>query len=124
MRKILIVEDGQDLQRLLQTILENSGYDVCSETNGCAIVNNRYEIPDLFIIDKVINVIDGIALCKFLKLNKQTRHIPVILISADAEVAEKAQQIGADYFMRKPVAAYELVTVIESLASDKERVVR
>jgi DNA-binding response OmpR family regulator len=113
--KILIVEDDRDLLLLLEKSLQKAGYEVISVTSGCPIVNRQCVLPDLFIIDKTLNIIDGIALCKFLRINEITRDIPIIMISGDPEVQKRAIDIGADYFMHKPLSIGGLLNIIKIL---------
>jgi two-component system phosphate regulon response regulator PhoB len=111
------VEDDPDLRVVLKLILEKGGYDVTSLESGTPIVNNQFECPDVFVLDKKMDIIDGFALCKYLKLNDRTKDIPVILISGSHEYSRKALQIGADYFMPKPLQIEELLSTIELLIS-------
>jgi DNA-binding response OmpR family regulator len=118
MSKVLVMDDDTDLLLLLQMVLGKAGYEVKCFSEGISIVNNKYSTPDLFIIDKGMNVIDGIAICKFLKLKKETQCIPVLMISGE-EYKEKALKAGADYFLNKPLNVSTLLRVIESLLPTK-----
>lgn len=117
MTKILVAEDDPDLGLLLRSILQNAGYEVLCITSGCPIVNHQCDWPDLFIIDKQMNPIDGFALCKFLRVNDRTKRIPIILISGDHASKNKALDIGADYFMGKPLNVDELKKTIKALTT-------
>jgi len=113
----LIAEDDPDLRIVLKLILEKAGYDVTPLDGGSPIVNNHFECPDIFILDKKMELIDGFALCKYLKLTERTKEIPVILISGSHHYRKRAMEIGADYFMPKPLNIEELIHTIELLIS-------
>ena len=114
MPKVLVMDNDSDLLMLLRGALSKVGYEVECLTDGCPVVNNRIEIPDLFVIDKGLNIIDGIAICKYLKLKNETSNIPIVMISGE-EFREKALLTGADYFMTKPLKIKNLLQVIDSL---------
>ncbi len=118
MSKVLVMDDDTDLLMLLQMALGKAGYEVECLTDGCPIVNNRIRVPDLFIIDKGLNIIDGIAICKYLKLKNETSTIPIVIISGE-ELREKALLAGADYFMCKPLKIKKLLKVIDSILHKK-----
>lgn len=116
-KKIVVVEDDEDLSLILKSILNNAGYQVSCMGVGSPIVNNDYDLPDLFIFDIRMKVIDGRALCKFLKLNSRTKEIPVILISGYHEYRQKALDIGADDFLPKPLNIDRLLQTVDTLTS-------
>jgi CheY-like chemotaxis protein len=119
MRKVLIVEDDHDLQLLFEKTLRKAGYETMSVNSGCPIVNKQCTLPDVFVIDKMLSIIDGIALCKFLRINELTKNIPIILISGDYQVGKRAVEVGADYFMHKPFSIADLIEIIEMLCPEK-----
>jgi DNA-binding response OmpR family regulator len=112
-KRILIAEDDQDILFILGTMLTDAGYKVESLKEGISIVDGRKDWPDLFIIDKDMPVIDGLAICKYLKLKKETRDIPVIMISAHHALKLKARQAGADEFIEKPFTLRFFLQAIE-----------
>jgi DNA-binding response OmpR family regulator len=118
MPKVWVIDDDSDLLLLLQVVLSKAGYDVTCLSEGYSIVDNQSFWPDLFIVDKSLNVIDGIAICKFLKLKNETRRIPIVMISG-GEFAEKALKAGASYFLNKPLDIATLLQVVESLLVNK-----
>jgi DNA-binding response OmpR family regulator len=103
MKKIIVAEDNSDMLFILDTVLKEEGYNVEAIPNGVAIVNeSNREWPDLFILDKDMPYIDGIALAKFLKVKKETKDIPIIMISAYHRLKVKAKEAGIDAFIEKP----------------------
>ena len=123
-KKIVLAEDDQDFQFILTLLLKNAGYEVMALSGGTAIVNNRYLAPDLFIVDVKMVIIDGFALCKYLKLNPYTKDVPVILMSGCHESRNRALEVGADYFVSKPFDIADLLRIINGLMTRSELVIR
>jgi DNA-binding response OmpR family regulator len=111
-KKILLADDDPDTLLLLGKILQNKGYDVQCLNNATSIVNGMNVWPDLFILDKEMMLIDGIAICKFLKLHNIARNIPIVMISG-CDCKAKATSAGVDYYMNKPFDLQELLTVVD-----------
>lgn len=112
-RRITLVEDDVDAAVVLQRILVKAGYNVQVLQEGSAIVEAGFDLPDMFILDNYMPTIHGLALCKFLKLKSHTANIPVIIISGEIQVGEKAEAAGASCFLSKPFVADQLLTVVE-----------
>jgi len=104
MRRILAVDDDKDILEVLQYILEDSGYEVETLTNGQYLLDKiKQNPPDLILLDIMLGNLDGRDLCRKVKTGKETRDIPVILISASHDVSQSINQIGApDGFIAKP----------------------
>ena len=111
-KKILLAEDDPDIRFILNTVLEDAGYQVETLAAGTAIVEGRLEWPDLFILDKSLPTIDGLALCKYLKIKKETRDIPIIMISSYHKLRSKAREVGVDDFLEKP---FDLKVLLEQV---------
>ena len=117
MTKILLAADDQDLRFMLHQMLSNAGYEVESLNEGSDIVNGRVGWPDIFILDQQISKIDGIALSKYLKINKETKDIPIIMISAYPESRSKAKRVGVSDFLQKPFDLKDLLHLIARYAN-------
>jgi DNA-binding response OmpR family regulator len=105
MRRILAVDDDRGILEVLQYILEESGYEVETLADGYNLFTAvREHHPDLILLDIMLGGLDGRELCKHLKGMKETRNIPVILISASHDVAAKSfnNDGGPDDFIAKP----------------------
>ncbi len=105
MRRILAVDDDKDILEVLQYILEESGYDVEVLSDGYNLINKIREYhPDLVLLDVMLGGLDGRELCKHLKAAKETKNLPVIMISASHEVSSNSLQHdgGPDDFIAKP----------------------
>jgi DNA-binding response OmpR family regulator len=112
-KKILIAEDDADIRFILNLVLNEAGYDVQPFPSGTPIIEGECEWPDLFILDKALPTIDGLALCKFLKVKEETKDIPIIMISSYHKLRSKAREIGVDDFLEKPFDLKELLGVVE-----------
>ena len=118
MKKILLVEDDRDASDIIQNHFSKAGYAVESFTEGRLIVERRFERPDVFIFDNGLPVIDGIALCKYLKLQDDLSNIPVLIISGNYEVQLKAAKAGAAMFLPKPFSLHEMLSIVARLATN------
>lgn len=117
MKRVLLVEDDRDVSDIIQNHFAKAGYAVESLTEGRSIVERRFERPDVFIFDNGLPVIDGIALCKYLKLQDDLSHIPVLIISGNYEVQLRATKAGAAMFLPKPFSLHQMLTIVARLTS-------
>jgi DNA-binding response OmpR family regulator len=120
-KKILVAEDDKDILFILDMILNDAGYKVEPLPDGSSIINRKNDWPDLFILDKDMPVIDGLAICKYLKLNNATKDIPIIMISAYHKLKSKAKKAGVDDFIEKPFELKSLLNVIGKHVNLQER---
>jgi CheY-like chemotaxis protein len=104
MRRILAVDDDKDILEVLQYILEDSGYEVETLSDGHDLFDAiRAHVPDLILLDIMLGNLDGRELCKKVKLRNETHNIPVILVSASHNVSDSLKQTGApNAFIAKP----------------------
>lgn len=118
MDRLLVVDDDPDILDVMEMFLTTSGYSVASTGRGQEVPHmvQTYK-PDLIILDYLLSGMDGTAICKRLKSEKETRHIPVIMFSAspDAEVAAKAA--GAEGYVSKPFSVNVLLDEIKKYVS-------
>lgn len=113
-KKVVIVEDDPDLLFLLGKVLMQAGYRVECLRDGTIILNSNFVWPDLFILDKKMESMDGITITKYLKSNKRMQ-IPIVMMSGTQEFAHKAFQAGVDYFLEKPLNIKKLLKIVDSL---------
>lgn len=109
--RILIVEDDEDMLLLLHTVLTQAGYIVETAKAGSGIVDFSHTLPDLFILDNGLPTIDGIAVSKFLRIQEETKHIPIVMISG-FPLEEKAKRAGVDAFIQKPFKVESLLKIV------------
>lgn len=113
MKKILMVEDEENISDFVKMELEYEGYDVTVESDGREGLNKALENDyDLIILDIMLPNMNGFEVCRRLKKEKDT---PVIMLSAKDSVMDKVNglQIGADDYLAKPFAIEELLARIE-----------
>jgi|SRR5688572_15118421 DNA-binding response OmpR family regulator len=118
-KRITLVEDDVDAAMMLTKLLSNAGYSVTSLHEGTSLVARDFSLPDLFILDNFMPTIHGVALCKYFKLRANTKRIPVIIISANRQLKNRAQDAGATSFLGKPFHAKELLALVESIFANR-----
>ena len=121
MTKILYVEDNDDNIYMITRRLGRKDYEVIVAKDGEeGIAMARSEAPSLILMDLDLPVLDGWEATRRLKASDETRHIPVIAVSAYAMVSDRAQAMaaGCDDFFSKPVDLKGLLKRIESLLPD------
>jgi CheY-like chemotaxis protein len=111
-QRILVVENDQDTLFLLERALSEAGYVVETCNAGSGLVEFRHTVPDLFILDRELPTIDGIAVTKFLRLQEDTKTTPIFMISG-YEVKNKAKRAGIDEFISKPFQLNYLLQLVE-----------
>jgi DNA-binding response OmpR family regulator len=112
MKRIMVAEDDPDILFILDMILNDAGYQVEPVKDATTIVAGKKDWPDLFILDKDMPTIDGIAVCKYLRLNEQTKDTPIIMISAYHKLRKRAQEAGVNDFLEKPFNLKDLLHII------------
>jgi len=114
-RRVLIIDDNDDILEILQIIFSDEGYNVIICNSGEA-ANRIHEIaPDLILLD--INIAgavrNGAQICAEVKERYADRALPVILVSAESDINIIADKCGADSFIRKPFDIYQLLIHIK-----------
>jgi two-component system, OmpR family, alkaline phosphatase synthesis response regulator PhoP len=118
MKQIFVVEDEKDLVELLTYNLEKDGYRVLSEMDGEAALKKIPEkMPDLVLLDLMLPKTDGLTVCKTLKSNPKTAHIPVVMLTAKGEESDKivGLELGADDYVTKPFSVKELLARVRAV---------
>jgi len=123
MAKILIAEDERDIRDLITFTLRYAGHDVVQAANGEEAYSlAQQELPHLVLMDVRMPKMTGYDACRAMKANDQTKHIPVVFLSAkgqDSEV-QAGLEVGAADYILKPFGPDLLVKrVAELLARDK-----
>lgn len=111
MKKILFADDDPTIRDVISLILEDE-YQVTVFTKGEPLLNNEFEVPDLFLLDRQLSGVDGLEICRFLKGQEVTKNIPVIMISATQNIVNLALSAGADSVIEKPFPIRELRQLI------------
>ncbi len=114
-KKILVADDDPAIVESTTLILEEFGYMVDSTVDGETIYKMERDFPDLLLLDIWMSGQDGREICKYLKGEKMTKHIPIIMISASRDIKQSATEAGADDFLAKPFNMEDLIQKIEKL---------
>ena len=117
--RILIIEDEQDVVDMLTLNLEKAGGFVVSVASDGAtgVKKAREELPTLVILDLMLPKMPGLEVCKMLKSDGATRHIPIIMLTAKAEEIDRivGLEVGADDYVTKPFSPREMVLRIKAI---------
>lgn len=119
MERILIVDDKEENLYLLRTLLERFGYEVVQASNGSEAIPIAIEtLPDMIISDILMPVMDGFALCAYIKADKRFKKVPFVFYTAtytDLKDEKYAYAIGADAFIIKPTEPEEFMRRISKV---------
>jgi two-component system alkaline phosphatase synthesis response regulator PhoP len=102
---ILVVEDEEDIRELLKYNLEKEGYQVLGAATGEeALRTVRGRLPDLILLDLMLPGIDGLEVCRRIKGDPQTKHLPIVMLTAKGEETDivTGLELGADDYVTKP----------------------
>ncbi len=122
-KSIIAVDQSMINLRLLSVILEKEGFSLKTSQSGLdafpMIVETK---PDLILLDMVLPGIDGVELCRMLKANSETEHIPVIIITAKTRGADvfRSLESGAFDFIKKPIDELEVIARVRSAIRYRE----
>lgn len=120
---LLIVEDNADVVTYLSSFLQQE-YRLLTAHNGTEGIEQAIEnIPDIILSDVMMPVMDGYELCRALKTDERTSHIPIILLTAKADTSSKFEglELGADAYLTKPVIRQELELRLRKLLESRKR---
>jgi two-component system phosphate regulon response regulator PhoB len=127
---VLIVDDERDLLSLLDFNLRAAGFETLLATTGeQALAHLRKRVPDLVLLDVMLPDVSGTEICRQLKGNPRTKHVPVVMLTAKGEEVDRVVgfELGADDYVTKPFSVRELVLRLKAVlrrsggARDAER---
>lgn len=113
-KKILIADDDLAILDMLTLFLEDSGYEVETTTDGASLRTFPQGLPDLLLLDIWLSGWNGRDICLHLKSQEATKHLPIVLISANRETKTIAREAGADDFVAKPFDLDDLMETVEN----------
>src|SRR5438445_5579670 len=121
-RTVLVVDDDPVIVKLLQVNFEMEGYQVLTAADGQeGLERAQHDRPDVIILDVMMPKLDGLEVAKALKLDAKTQDIPVILLSAKAQVSDiQAGQELADDYITKPFDPLELLDRVATLVASSK----
>lgn len=113
-KTIVVADDDQAIVEVMKIVLEQYGYSVVSITNGACIIQEvEKTMPALIFLDVWLSGYDGSEITKKIKNNEKTKHIPIVIISANNNTQRIAQEAGADAFMTKPFDINDITAVVK-----------
>jgi len=117
-KKILIVEDEQDILQLVKLYFEKEGFRTVTATTGAeGLKSAKQDNPDLIILDLMLPEMDGLEVCKRLRSAPETAMLPIIMLTAKAEESDTVigLELGADDYVTKPFSPKALVARVKAL---------
>src|SRR5438046_7914528 len=123
-RKILIIEDETDVADLLTLNLRKAGYRVSTAADGASgLQNARDNRPDFIILDLMLPKMSGLEVCRILKGDVATAHIPILMLTAKAEEVDRivGLEFGADDYVTKPFSPREVMLRIRAILRRGEK---
>ncbi|GBF79816.1 response regulator transcription factor [Aphanothece sacrum] len=124
MRTILVADDSPALRELISGLLIENGFSVKTAVNGIEALEQAGQIsPDLIILDVVMPEKNGFQVCRSLKQEPATQHIPVIICSTKDTQADHywALKQGADAYIVKPFPENELIGTVKQLLRNSQK---
>lgn len=102
MARIFIADDDQAILDSTQLLLEYEGYEVITASNGDGVRRMQGKLPDVILLDIWLSGTNGIEIARFLKAQEHTKHIPIILFSANRDIEHLARVAGVEDALTKP----------------------
>lgn len=120
--KILVVDDEENVRRLLRSMLGNKYIVLEAKDGEVAIDIARSQKPDFILMDIMMPNIDGYTACHTIKQDPATKTIPVVMLTAVGQELNKklAQEMGADGYITKPFGLLELLNTVERFLANPE----
>jgi DNA-binding response OmpR family regulator len=116
-QQIMVVDDEQGMLKLISLLLESIGFQVLKTTSAFDALDMLKEsTPDLFILDVMMPEVDGIELCRQIRVRHQTMHTPVLMLSAryETNIVEEAFEAGANDYLSKPILPHDLRAAVHA----------
>ena len=118
MSKIYVVDDEKDIREILKVNLQKNGYDVNTFASAEEVLKQlAIAKPDLFILDIMMNGMDGLDLCKHMRASRELTTIPILFLSAKSAELDKVLglELGADDYLTKPFSIHELIARVKAI---------
>lgn len=112
-KKIMIADDDTGILEAIQIMLEDADYEVTTTLNGQTVQDMKDELPDVLLLDIWMSGMDGTSICQYLKSHNRTKHVPIILCSANKDTQQLAKACGADDFLAKPFEMQDLLDKVK-----------
>jgi two-component system, OmpR family, phosphate regulon response regulator PhoB len=118
MTSVLLVDDERDLLSLLDFNLRAAGFETVLATTGeQALAHVKRRIPDLVVLDLMLPDVSGTEVCRHIKSDPRTRHVPVVMLTAKGDEVDRVVgfELGADDYVTKPFSVRELVLRLKAV---------
>ena len=122
---IMVVDDSQTVRNIMALILHRAGYRSVRVASAMEALHTLSQLlPDLIFLDITLPGMDGLDVCKIIKENKATKHVPVVMLSGNDEVFDKVmgRLAGASDYITKPFEPETILTCVESFCGQNDRV--
>lgn len=119
---IYVVDDDANIRNLVSVALKDAGYETMEFSNGLSLLEQaKKKAPALVILDWMMPDLDGLAVCGRLKLEAETRKIPIIMITAKTDSVDciLGLEMGSDDYLKKPFDTKELVARVSAMLRRK-----
>ncbi len=123
-KRVVVVEDDRDILELITYNLEREGYEVTGATTGeDGVEAARFGKPDVVLLDLMLPGIDGLEVCRRLKADPDTAHLPVVMVSAKGEETDivTGLELGADDYITKPFSPKVLIARMRAVQRRRGR---
>lgn len=118
MSKVLVIEDSVTQREMISNLLRGSGLTVIEASDGVEALSKIQEnLPDLVVLDIVMPRMNGYEVCRRLKADPKTQHVPVVMCSSKGEEFDRywGMKQGADAYVAKPFQPTELVGTVKQM---------
>jgi DNA-binding response OmpR family regulator len=124
--RVLVIDDEPEITDIIETFLENAGYEVKSENSSdLGIQTAKTLLPDLILLDIMMPILDGYEICTELKRCEKTKNIPVVFLTGkDARSDEgRSFRVGGVLYIKKPFSCERLLNIVKMViqTAEKER---
>lgn len=118
-KRILVIDDDEDILEILNIVFQENGYEIVLSNTGEAAEHIRVIQPDIVLLDVRIvgSAKSGPEICKEIKSQLETRHLPVMLVSGETDLAVLAEECGADSYVAKPFDIFDLLSHVKEFIS-------
>ena len=116
-KRILLIEDEEDIRDVLEYDLRKEGYDVgCAATGEQGLDAARTDGADLILLDLMLPGIDGLEVCRRLRSDAATKDVPIIMVTARGFAADvlRGREVGAAGYITKPITAEEVIRKVRA----------
>jgi len=125
MRRVLVVDDELYIRNILDFALNSEGFEVITASDGEEALKKAVDtLPDLIVLDVMMPKLDGFEVCRAIKGKEETKHIPVILLTARDKEADRARgdEVHCDAYLTKPFSPNKLTQMVHQFLNSNSAV--